>query len=122
MHPHDGERAALSCIDMFASNVSTWGPQARAYLLNCPHSLWVISETHLTPDNFIGVKQDLPNNGWTVHASPAQPKPDSTAKSSSEQGTSGGIMVAARAWLSVAPVIEASSSPKGFIDAIGKHY
>ena len=120
---NDGEQhASVESLSIYASNITAWGPQAMQHVATLSDSILVLCESHLTEPQFPDVKAYLASQGWQAFASHATPTVLPVSRSdTSPPSSTGGILIAVRAWLAAAPVLEVPPA-RSYVPPIGEFY
>ena len=78
-------------MDIFASNITMWGPKAEQFLANTSSPIWVVTETHLVGHKFHDLKARMLKKGWDLYPARASPNSKSVSGAAAlEQGADPG--------------------------------
>ncbi len=123
-------KPSMGLMEIFASNITMWGPKAEDFLSKLEAPIWVVTETHLAGSRFHDLKARMHHKGWDLYPAHATPNSKSlpgvvALEQGSDPGkaTTGGVIVAARRWLGTTALCPATvQGIPGFLEPVGNNF
>ena len=117
-------------VDIFASNITMWGPKAEEFLAATCSPIWVVTETHLVGHRFHDLKARMLKKGWDLYPAHATPNTKSNPGAAALElgadpgkATTGGVLVAARRWLGTTSLCPSTKDGvPGFVEPVGNNF
>ena len=128
--PKGPNRPSTELVDIFASNITMWGPKAEEFLATSLAPIWVVTETHLVGHRYRDLKARMLRKGWDLYPAHATPNTKSTPGAAALElgadpgrATTGGVLVAARRWLGTTALCPITKDGvPGFIEPVGNNF